>query len=747
MSGVNDEATPLLHHDSDEFDAAHTPGTKLPPLRQLMDWIDSSKEINYGKNDIFSNVTLVKLNKEGASPLKPFRLNLKKSATCTVVDMDATNGNNKDSPKAPPHQLTGVISSNDVTHQLTGVINSNDVTAEQVETDEAITKAEILWTLNMVLSRYSFQPCNGLRLLFKTMFPDSRIASHFMYSKERYYYLLCKGIAPFFQALLSEELMHSDYYVVMLDENAAASHNLKSEQVDFGITFWNAASNRAETRYLCSLFLPHSRINDLLAAFKDATISLDGSKILQVAMTGPYVNWNYLKAVGDYREENGQPKLINIGNCDIQAIHEAFKLGSKKTGWGLKEILISLHSVIHENPRRRSEFYEITETNLLPLQFNDRCWIENGMVAQRAIEVWESVCEYIESWDSLPYSKQPTSPSAFKMQEIVKDKMIVAQLYFFCYISKALNVLPSIYKASKPMVPFLYDDLYNVVIKITGWFLKSHIVRNSPTIAELCSLDLSSQINYAKLECVNIGFDAENYLRLCLKDDSISEMDIVTFKEECIVFMKDVVRHIMKQSCLMSSVAKNAASLNPNKMSAEMDTCKLDFSKLIEKLTELQRLRASDAGKALIEYNEFMHKVVLPNEKKFSSFSKTDDRLDDFFFSRGWLDSYPNLSSVIKLILCVNHGQTLNSNLSSSSVERDVSRVQTLDESYIVSEKIVLDYLSVKRCLPANFEITDELIASIGDVKKLYEGQLEPSASDCIKPINGCLGDNEETKF
>ena len=41
------------------------------------------------------------------------------------------------------------------------------------------TKAEIMWTLKCVLSGFSNNSCANINIMFKSMFPDSNIASAF----------------------------------------------------------------------------------------------------------------------------------------------------------------------------------------------------------------------------------------------------------------------------------------------------------------------------------------------------------------------------------------------------------------------------------------------------------------------------------------------------------------------------------------------------------------------------------------
>ena len=59
------------------------------------------------------------------------------------------------------------------------------------------------------------------------------------------------------------------------------------------ITFWDKLNSKVETRYLTSIFLGHTRADDLLKACQETTFKLELDKRLQVSMEGPSVNWQF----------------------------------------------------------------------------------------------------------------------------------------------------------------------------------------------------------------------------------------------------------------------------------------------------------------------------------------------------------------------------------------------------------------------------------------------------------------------
>ena len=63
---------------------------------------------------------------------------------------------------------------------------------------------------------------------------------------------------------------------------------------------------------------------------------VDQSKLCQISMDRPSVNWKFFNSVTKKREEDELPALINIGSCGLHVIHGAFKTGVEATNWNIK---------------------------------------------------------------------------------------------------------------------------------------------------------------------------------------------------------------------------------------------------------------------------------------------------------------------------------------------------------------------------------------------------------------------------
>ncbi|XP_065676426.1 uncharacterized protein LOC136092344 [Hydra vulgaris] len=71
-------------------------------------------------------------------------------------------------------------------------------TIEDLQSPALVTKVEIIWTLNVVISHFFLRSCLNLNEIFKSMFSDSTIASKFALSKTKCGYLINFGLAPYY---------------------------------------------------------------------------------------------------------------------------------------------------------------------------------------------------------------------------------------------------------------------------------------------------------------------------------------------------------------------------------------------------------------------------------------------------------------------------------------------------------------------------------------------------------------------
>ena len=137
--------------------------------------------------------------------------------------------------------------------------------------------------------------------------------------------------------------------------------------MDIGICFWSIEAKQVKVRYLDSQFLWHATSGDLLENFNKSLVELDLSKIIQISMDGPSVNWCFYDEVIKNRKEMELHQLINIGSCGLHIIRGSFKTGIEVTHWNIKTTAKSAFQILHDSPATRADYIRVSRSNKFSL--------------------------------------------------------------------------------------------------------------------------------------------------------------------------------------------------------------------------------------------------------------------------------------------------------------------------------------------------------------------------------------------
>lgn len=271
---------------------------------------------------------------------------------------------------------SNTLTSETVTTSLPDVSKTVDLTSTSLSSQSTISSkfhdggklnAEIRWTLKHILNGYSDNSCKETLQTFITMFPDSLIAAEMELGPNKMKYITNHGLAPHFKSILKADVTASEWVVASFDESL--NKVTQDCEMDILVRFWDNNEDRVEVRYWDSMFFGHGTHKDIFNNFNNGLTGVDMSKLTQVSMDGPAVNWKFMKEVNLYREETKMSKLINIGSCNLHVVHGAFKTGAEFTDWNIKQILKGAFQVLKDTPARREDFISVTGTSNFPLNF------------------------------------------------------------------------------------------------------------------------------------------------------------------------------------------------------------------------------------------------------------------------------------------------------------------------------------------------------------------------------------------
>ena len=88
------------------------------------------------------------------------------------------------------------------------------------------------------------------------------------------------------------------------------------------------------------------------------------------------------------------------------------------------------------------------------------------------VEVWELVVATVRYWGSLCKSKKPKNNSFDTLVIHYQDLLMTAKLHFFAFIATILKPFLVLFQTDNPMLPFMYNELYNVSKRLIALMYK-----------------------------------------------------------------------------------------------------------------------------------------------------------------------------------------------------------------------------------------------------------------------------------
>jgi hypothetical protein len=573
--------------------------------------------------------TLFKLPNDAPSAVKPL-------SVCT----SSATGSSK--------SAITVESSSSSGSRYTGELSSASPSAYVMREDAQ--RAEILWCLHLVKQGLSYNSCSTISELFPIMFPDSPIASKFSMGRDKAAYIVSFGLAPYFKTCLDSKVQKSDCLTICFDESLNGVS--QRSQMDLIVRYFDKEMGQVQSAYYASAFLGHTKADDLLNAFNEATTGLDLSKLKQVSMDGPNVNFLLLDKLSTQRATNSEPALMRLGSCGLHVIHNSFQRGHAASTWQVNSLLSAVYYLFKDSPARRNDFTTITGSSQFGKKFCHIRWCENVDVVERVIIMLPYLKKYCDT-----VKPKPVVASFTTVSSALKDPLLLAKLEFFKLM--ALQVLPFLrkFQSSKPMVPFLYDNLMTISRDLVVRIVKPSAI-DASSVTSVCNSIAKDRDEpvpiYKTVKDIDIGFGADRELKKC----TVPQQQKVDFRSACQSFIKAMLTKIMERSPLNCPVVRHLSSFHPHNMRLNDNGSPVQehrFKSFINAALDCQQLTCTIADKAFAQYKRVCECPLFNSQAK--DFDPVNHRLDTFFsnfFSTK--EEYKELWDVIVLVMVLSHG-------------------------------------------------------------------------------------------
>ncbi|KAK7877584.1 hypothetical protein WMY93_031716 [Mugilogobius chulae] len=597
-----------------------------------------------------------------------------------------------DSTVAASATTTAATTSTAVVNRLASTSHQQPMNLQSFCGSTPTLRSEVIWVLKTMTDHHSYTSNMDIGDVFKTMFPDSQIASTFTCGKDKTSYIVNFGLAPFITTKLTEQINKSPCFTIMFDESL--NKTTKNKQLDLHIRFWE--NDMVQSRYFGSEFMGHSKAEDLMKHFKECVRNLNMRQMLSVSMDGPSVNWRFFEMLQqEHAEQFAGAQLVMVGSCGLHTLHNAFKLGF--VNWQMDKFLRALHTIFHNVPARREDFSKLTKSDDFALPFCGHRWIENLPVAERAYTIWPNIKKYVDSVEKKQLPNPGTS-SFDTIQQATKDPLIPANCNF-----------------SWP-----YPEL-------------SHLFSQNLTPLQMVRLPVTDKQSWVHAKAVDIGIGAEAVIKeLQRQCRSVGELTILQFRQDCIEGLSKSLKKIQEKSPLCFPAVRQLSCLNPAMMKSHPESCQEKMRCLVRKFLQDNQLAGSYAADDFViqQFDSFLTQSA--TNQDVINFNPASDRLDTFLHSHT-SQVYPELWAFCQKLLVLSHGQ--------ATVERGFSinkqvQVCNIQEDTVVAHRLVCDFV-VRHGGVAKVPITQELLTLAAGARSKYRLHLESAKKKTEKEAQG----------
>ena len=102
------------------------------------------------------------------------------------------------------------------------------------------------------------------------------------------------------------------------------------------------------------------------------------------------------------------------------------------------------------------------------------------------------------------------------------------------------------YQYTKPMMPFMYDDLYQQLRDIVSKYIKPETLEKCKNASILCDVNFSDAKNRLRNKVVVIGFGVNKILTDKMKTVEITKREIDEFTADCLKFLESLTSNFVE---------------------------------------------------------------------------------------------------------------------------------------------------------------------------------------------------------
>ncbi|KAL1475024.1 hypothetical protein MTO96_037591 [Rhipicephalus appendiculatus] len=417
----------------------------------------------------------------------------------------------------------------------------------------------------------------------------------------------------------------------MIDETPKPEE--KVQQLDVLVRFYSDSAGCVVVEHLQSFNLGHATADIMFSCIQEAIAEVPNQNLICFFTDGPNVMKSLKKKVKEL-----SPHLLDIGECTLHKVHNAFSVGLHAFAKDLDTFVIDVHSYF-KSAARNADFKEVQRNLGLPalefLRHVSSRWLTLLPGVERIVEQFEALRVFFlkkRAVRTVASTRHERLPAAFC------DKSLQVNLLFIKNAAKLFQNYETLFQNTEPLLHILYEEMVVLVKQVLGRFMRQD------SFAKLCGVELKVLDIHESatwLQKPELGQDTEEALH------SWPSCERKNMYIRARAFYIACAAHLLSRLPLDNKILQHLKFLNPRHRSCSMSlrhvACALP-----------QVISPSEVSGLIDEWNKLVCEAcdwdpegnLTVHWKKVFSLKNANSR--DY--------KYEKLVRLVKAVLCVPHG-------------------------------------------------------------------------------------------
>lgn len=571
-----------------------------------------------------------------------------------------------------------------------------------------VAKAEALFAMSLAVKGVPFTYAETASKTIPAMFPDSTIAEKFACGRTKATYLIADGLGPYFRGMVLEEVGWPDvYFTIQIDETPKPEQHV--QQLDILIRYFSKSQQKVVVEHLESFNLGRATAAILVDCVERSLSELPKDKLLCFFSDGP----NTMKSVKKKLKEQLGPYILDIGECNLHKVHNAFSTGLSAFGSDVELLVIDVyyffkHAVRSSSLKEQQRDLGIPEHVFLR-HVNNR-WLTFLDSLERVLEQYEA----LKAFFSTEAAARPSGAVLRnRLAMALSDKKMRAKMLFLRSTAELFVGFQATFQRQEPLIHVVYSESVSLVKKLLSRFMR-HEVYSSMNGAELKHLDVGATENLKQLP--EVGLDTEQEMK------TWGPQEKKAFRTGAQAFYIATAKHLLKQLPLDNKLLMHLRFLNPC-LTLGMEETTQSLKYVAACVPHI--IKTEQVALLVDEWHSLHCKPAVEGT------SSRTTPVDSYWAAALSADSekYPLLSLLVHALLPLPHGNA-DCERGFSENKRLLDNRSSLGIATINGIRQVKSYLKRFSSDPSSVPLSRDLVKAVKNSHKVYSERLQRESEE-----------------